>query len=231
MAESFSLRFIRPALALILAGTIIGCASRQPGRLEAIKAPAPRDAQICLVRGFADWYSEGVDLLASELRRQGLGAQSFSEEQWQQLADRLIETRAGDAHDPRRKRGSLVLIGYSWGADDVIAIARDLARRNVAVDLLISIDPVTPDPVPGNVARCVNFYEPNGVLDMLPFLRGIRVEREQGDSAPLDNVNIRSDQAFAEPDTSHATIASNAKIHRAIVALVRQTCALDDAAQ
>ena len=193
-----------------------GCARLPPGRTDAVALPpASRSGQVYLIRGFLDWYSDGMDRLAAELAADGVADAVYQEEQWGDLGDALLARP--------NLSGPLVLIGFSYGADDVVIIARQFAEQGRTIDLLVTIDPVTPDDVPANVRRCVNFYEPNGVWDVLPFLRGIPLRAEPGGVEP-ENVNVRGRADLAEPDTSHATIADNAKVHRAIVDLVRGTC-------
>ena len=94
--------------------------------------------------------------------------------------ERTVMNRSAHPHQP------IVLIGFSYGADDVILIARQLNEKQLPVDLLITIDPVTPAKIPSNVKRCVNFYEPNGIWDIFPWLRGVPVEG----SSTIENINI-----------------------------------------
>jgi len=173
---------------------------------------AARRGHVVLVRGFQDWYSTGIDELTHELTLAGIDAHAYPEDRWRDVAEMLA---ASSTDQP------LVLIGFSYGADDVVAIARELHRP---VDLLMAIDPVTPDAVPANVVRCVNFYQSNGPMDMLPWLRGIPLAREGTSSQPLQNIDIRQRPDLLEPNTSHATIAANRKVHAAMIELVRATC-------
>ena len=202
--------------ALLALATVAGCARLPPGRVDAVAlAPAERPGRVYLIRGFLDWYSTGLDALAADVRRAGVAAAVYREEQWSDLADALL------ARPPLP--GPLVLVGFSYGADDAIHISRRLAEHNRRVDLLVLIDPVTPAPVPANVGRCISFYQPNGAWDLLPFLRGVPVHAAPGAAQPA-NVDVRARPDLVEPNTSHATIAANAKVHRAIVDLIRQTC-------
>jgi hypothetical protein len=192
---------------LVLSIVILsGCSRLSPGSVQAIN-PQP---QICLVRGFLDWYSVGIDRLTEELRSTGIPAHAYREEQWTDLADALL------ANQPSR----IVLIGFSYGADDVISISRRLDEHHLLVELLITIDPVTPDAVPPNVMHCVNFYEPNGFWDLFPWLRGVPLHRESNNSAGLENIDVRRRLDLVEANTSHGTIAANEKVHRAIIDLV-----------
>lgn len=196
---------------LLLGALAAGCARLSTGQIEDI-AP-PRSVNVCLIRGYLDWYSTGIDDLTSELRRGSINAEAFREEQWGDLSQAIIE----HPHRP------IVLIGFSYGADDVILISRRMNERHLPVDLLITIDPVTPAAVPANVKRCLNFYEPNGFWDMFPWLRGVPLNGEAG-VAP-ENINIRSQPELDQPGTSHGTIARNEKLHARIRELVKSACA------
>lgn len=184
-----------------------GCTHVPPERINHLSPTVP--VRIYLVRGFQDWYSTGIDTLADQLRAHGFDAQAFGDSEWHDLADALASS--ANSHTP------IILIGFSYGADDVISISRELTDQHIPVDLLITIDPVTPAAVPANVQHCVNFYESNGFWDIFPWLRGVPLHRETGDSSPLENINIRNRPDLIEPDTSHATIAANPKVHRAII--------------
>jgi pimeloyl-ACP methyl ester carboxylesterase len=187
------------------------CARLPPGRVDDLSQDAP--VRICLIRGFQDWYSTGIDTLADQLRADGFDARAFGDSQWHDLAAALAAST-----DPQKP---IILIGFSYGADDVISISRALAEKHIPIDLLITLDPVTPAAVPANVRRCVNFYESNGVWDLFPWLRGIPLHRENGDPAALENIDIRNRPDLVEPDTRHATIAANPKVHGAIIDLVK----------
>ena len=170
-----------------------------------------------IIPGFHDWYSDGLFELQSLLRVCGVKTTDVPEAQYAKLQHVLL------AAPPT----PVVLIGFSYGADDVITIARALDSRGRKVALLILIDPVTPAAIPPNVSRCVDYYQSNGLWDLLPFLRGVPVRRGAGDNQPLSNVNLRRTPNLLEPNTSHATITSNERVHAAIVEQVAPTYHLE----
>jgi len=190
-------------LLMILAA---GCARLSPGKIADL-AP-PRSVNVVLIRGYLDWYSTGIDQLTQSLVNSGIHAEAYREEQWGDLADQIIKSHPHP----------LILIGFSYGADDVILIARRLSEQHLPVDLLITIDPVTPAAIPTNVKRSVNFYEPNGLWDLFPWLRGVPVTGETGQTP--ENTNIRTRADLDEPGTSHGTIAGNVQVQKCILALV-----------
>jgi pimeloyl-ACP methyl ester carboxylesterase len=149
------------------------------------------------------------------LQEEGFGAEVFGANQWRELTSDLTS---------HGKPARLVLIGFSYGADDVIRIAEELRTRQTPVDLLITIDPVTPPKVPSNVKRCFNYYQSNGPWDAFPWFRGIPLAAAR-DGPSILNQNLRTDRRdLLEPDTSHQTIAANRKLHQEIIARVLEIC-------
>lgn len=68
-----------------------------------------------------------------------------------------------------KRDARIVLLGHSWGAAEVILLARDLERDGVPVSLTIQVDSISKPGkndwlVPANVAEAVNFYQPRGIL-------------------------------------------------------------------
>jgi hypothetical protein len=205
---------------LLLILLLAGCHPLPPGPLDAVgRDPAgPRRGSVYLVRGWQDLWSEGIDRLGNELRAAGLQTQVYRESQWRELSDQLMARYRGRASDD-----PLVLIGFSYGADDVLRISERMKDAGIRPDLVITIDPVTPPLVPGNVQACYNYFQTNGVWDVFPWLRGIPLRA----SVPgqLVNVDIRRDRPdLIEPNMSHATIAGNEKLHREIIQRVLAVC-------
>jgi len=192
------------------------CQRLPPGQVSEVGEPKPtaRAGHVYLFRGFQDWYSDGIEKLTAELKTQGIDAEVFREEQYEDVARAIAKEQSNEP---------LVLIGFSYGADDAIEVGHTLEARHIPIDLLITIDPVTPNTMPSVVRKGVNFYQSNGVWDMLPFLRGIPVEPEQS-SADLQNIRVNDRRDLVEPNTSHATIAANEKLHQEIIKLVLESC-------
>jgi hypothetical protein len=180
---------------------------------------------VYLLRGWNGLWSGGLDSLAADLHSHGLEARVYQQRQARELGDALVRRYRGASDaDP------LVLVGFSFGADEAIRIARRLEAARVPVALLVTLDPVTPPPVPANVLCGLNFYQSNGVWDALPWLRGVPVKSQHAeadddtDGARVANFNIRRRADLSEGATGHHTIAGNRRVHEAIVREVLRAC-------
>jgi hypothetical protein len=197
-----------------------GCHLLAPGALDAVQpiSTTSRKGNVYLIRGWRDLYSAGIDQLAEELRQTGVRAQVYQDAQWPELSATIADRyHVASGFEP------LVLIGFSYGADDVVRISQQLGQHGISPDLLITIDPVTPPPVPANVRVCYNFFQTNGVWDAFPWLRGVPLN--SAGAGMVVNVDIRRDRPdLIEPNTAHSNIAANPKLHQAIIERVLGVC-------
>lgn len=203
---------------LFLAG---GCKSMTPGKLERVRpdSDAPLAGNVYLLRGFIGIWSYGVDHLGQKIQEAGIRASVYQEDQWAKLAETIIQRyRGAPAPEP------LVLIGHSYGADDTLRIARRLEEHQIPVDLIVTLDPVTPPKVPRNVRLCYNIFQSN-LLDTMPFFRGVPLETEDPAGANLQNLNIRADRRdLLEPGTDHFNIEKNPRVHAEVIKKLQEFC-------
>ncbi len=142
------------AVLTLAALSATGCADISQGPTAAIQ-PVARPAEThvghaYLFRGFIGIFSTGMNGLGDELNAQGVQTTVFQADQWQAVAD-TIATRYTD----QRNAEPVVLVGHSYGADNIVRVAQRLKDKNVKIDLLVTLDPVTPPKVParfGNAA-------------------------------------------------------------------------------
>lgn len=211
--------------ALTLLGLLsTGCANIAPGKTEAIQPVATtedtRVGHAYLFRGFIGIFSTGMNTLGDELKEQGVDATVFQADQWASVADTIAE-RYHNAPNAE----PIVLVGHSYGADNILRIAQRLKDKDVKIDLIITLDPVTPPQVPPNVTQVVNLYQSNGVMDALPWLRGIPLEMEKPDSVKLTNANIRTDRTDLLVDgLNHFNIEKQPKVHDEVIKQIEEVC-------
>lgn len=214
--------------ALLLIPLLVGCqtSSMTRGELSAVQplSDQPREGNVYLMRGWIGVFSTGIDSLTGQLNEAGVRATIYQNSQYRELGATIRDTYAGlDHHEP------IILIGHSYGADDMIRIAKIAGEKDVQIDLIVTLDPVTPPSIPPNVKRAVNLYQPNGVWDILPVLRGVPVKpRDEAMAANVENWNLRGNRKdileAAEGKVDHFNIEKKAVVHDAIKALVMEHC-------
>lgn len=206
--------------ATVLAAVSTGCRGLARGNLADVQPVSDRDrvGNVYLVRGWIGIFSTGIDDIAAKLDAAGVRARVYQQDQWRSLADTIAKRYKDGPREP------IVLIGHSYGADGVVAMARRLDAAQVPVDLLLTLDPVVPDAVPGNVRVCVNLYQSNGALDYLPWLRGIPLEKVNDQTATrLENLDIRTERRdLLESGLNHFNIEKKPKVQDEVVRQVLQ---------
>ena len=112
--------------------------------------------------------------------------------------------------------GPIILVGHSLGANEQIKVARNLARANIPVALLMTIDAVSPLTVPPNVAKVVNIYKPSFV----PMFSGLVLKAMDPKSTHIENINVAT---LKDAAVNHFTIDSNKTIQQVMVDSVLAT--------
>ena len=199
-----------------------GCTSMTPGPLERVQAVSnqPRVGNVYLLRGWIGVFSYGINDLTTKINRAGVRANVYQDDQWDSLGEKIRERYvSAPRHEP------LVLIGHSYGADDVLRVSQRLGAAGITVDLVVTLDPVSPPEVPANVRRCYNLYQSNAVLDKLPMFHGIPLTQAVGSHGELKNLDVRKDRTdLLEPGTNHFNIEKKGKIHDEVLKEVLATC-------
>lgn len=201
----------------------IGCTSVPNGSLSAVApiSDKPRVGNVYLVRGFIGVFSTGMDDLSKEISSHGIRSIVYQDAQTGELSKAIIAAYANKPdHEP------LVLIGHSYGADDVVRISRDLNKHHIPVDLLVTFDPVVPGKVPDNVRLTLNYYKPQGALDVLPWLRGIPLEKTSSNNpGNLANINLATSRPdLLESGTNHFNIEKNHLIYSDLMNDLLEIC-------
>jgi hypothetical protein len=164
------------------------------------------DTQVYLLRGWFGVFSAGMDALSDELQGKGVKAEAIGHLAWRATVSKIAADRAAG------KAGPLVLVGHSQGANNVIEMARELEKKKIPVDLLVTLAPFMQDPVPGNVVRALNYYQAGGW--------GAPLSGDAGFRGKISNVDMGG-----EIGTFHINIDKSAKVQadiaREIIAVSR----------
>ena len=175
--------------------------ARSPHQHQVVSSVRPHQ-RVYLLRGLMDVFSVGLDQLAAELRQRGVdavvGNHSLSSEYASEAA---ADCKAG-------RINSIAIVGHSLGAGAGVEMADQLGQAGVKVGLVVTVDPVDKTTVPANVRTLENFYVSGGA--------GQTVERSGGFHGSLQNIDMSAD-----PGMDHVAVANSARVHRAVLGLVR----------
>jgi pimeloyl-ACP methyl ester carboxylesterase len=205
----------------VLALFTSGCVALN-GKFSEIRpaSPSEREGQVVLLRGWAGIWSLGLDTLGKKINAAGTHATVFQYSQWSSLAKALAKNQR-DAQHPE----PLVLIGHSYGADDAVRIAQALKSAGVKVDLLVTIDPISPPPIPSNVSTALDYFESRGTGDVVPAFRGIPIKAAPDFTGLLRNYDLAADRRdLRTGGVSHIEIEEDEKIHAEILQWIRKVC-------
>jgi hypothetical protein len=166
---------------------------------ESSRGPRASATQVYLLRGLLNVFSLGMDSLADELHSAGISATVANHTSWQGIADEIAANyRAG-------RRGPIVLVGHSLGADAVMEMGEYLGQKGVPVSLIVPFDGRNPHAASANVARVLNFYKNADV----------KITRGPGFHGELNNYYA------ADPNVTHFNIDKYARFHAMVIAKVR----------
>src|SRR5258705_9512798 len=160
-------------------------------------SPARAETRVLLLRGWFGVFSTGLDAIADALNAKGIRAEVTGHLQWKAAAEEILRERA------QGKTDSIVLVGHSQGANNVIDMARGLEAQNAPVALLVTLAPYRQDPLPANVMRAINYYQSGGWGAPLTGGPGFR--------GKLSNVDVAEDSSV-----SHINIDKSARIQAEI---------------
>lgn len=138
------------------------------------------EADTAIVIGFLGGHVDRANAnhvevqLAQKLRTEfgpSIDAETFENRRYLDAYKRILTLLDAD-HDgtlsiTEKSRARIILYGHSWGAAAVLALARQLQQDAIPVQLTIQVDSVPhfgqdDSVIPGNVAKAVNFYQPQG---------------------------------------------------------------------
>jgi hypothetical protein len=166
---------------------------------EPSAGPRASATQVYLIRGFMDVFSMGMDSLAVELHRAGISAVVDGYNDWQSIAAQIAANyKAG-------RRGPIVLVGHSFGADAVIFIAESLGQMGVPVALVIPFDGTYSHAAPANVAHVLNLYLSNDV----------KITAGPGFHGELTNYYV------SDAGLTHTTIDKSPRLHAMVISKIR----------
>jgi hypothetical protein len=190
----FRMAFLFAAVLMTAALTSAGSCFSAVSQAAAASAP-----QVYLMRGFLNVFSLGMDSLAAELRGVGISATVASYASWQEVAREIAANyKAG-------RRGPIVLVGHSFGADAVMDMGRYLGEMGVPVALIVPFDETYPHAATANVARVLNIYKSEDA----------KITRGPGFHGEITNYNV------PDANVSHTNIDEVPRLHTMVINRIR----------
>ena len=215
-------------LFITLASFLGGCADFTAGL-----APLDRTVDATLVqeharagkvycgRGWLGIFSTGMMSLADRIdQKEGITAVSTADMEYPRLQEWLVsQYKKGTMTEP------LVLLGHSWGADDMVRVSERLKQEGITVDLLVLIDPVTPPAAPTNVKRVYCVYKSHPETDAFPFWRGVAASVVDPKATTLENIDLRTAKVdFDTTNITHPYVDKIEGVHDMCIAEIKKVC-------
>lgn len=146
------------------------------------RAAADSSTSPIIIFGFVGGLVRHDDMIHDEVRfaarlrkdyPAGADVETFENRNGETAHQRII-TLLDANHDgklsPEEKQSArIILYGHSWGAAEVVSLARSLEREDIPILLTVQVDSVSKfaqndEVIPANVAQAVNFYQTDGLL-------------------------------------------------------------------
>ena len=152
-----------------------------------------RTGEVILLRGLANVFSRGMDVIGDRLRAKGVDARVYNHAAWENLAIDIIARS-------KRKQVSypIIIMGHSLGGNAAVQMATHLGKRGVPVSFVVAFDPTVTNYVGPKISRVVNYYLPNG--------KNV-VRRGSGFRGKLSNINVSNFR-----DIKHTTVEKTRKL-------------------
>jgi hypothetical protein len=133
-------------------------------------------SEVQLAQRLRHEYSPSVHVEAFENRRR--------EDAHKLILSWLAGDGNGKPSEEQKRAARVILYGHSWGANAVVALARDLQTDGVPVLLTVQVDSIAKGGqndgvIPGNVAQAINFYQDKGWLHGQRRIRAADAARTQ----------------------------------------------------
>lgn len=161
-----------------------------------------RTGEVYLLRGLANVFSRGMDVLGVRLVKKGVDARVYNHGAWRDLANNIIARN-------KRKQVSypIIIMGHSLGGNASVIMAKYLGDRGVKVRYVVAFDPTITTFVGSNVKQVTNYYLPNdehsNIVRKTPKftgkLRNVKVTKIAG----IKHTNVEKNRGLQNKSIQH----------------------------
>ncbi|MBL1407047.1 MAG: hypothetical protein COC00_013750 [Rhizobiales bacterium] len=171
-------QFLKSKILLVCVGLIFGIISSTAiAHANCSKITPTKQGEVYFLRGLANIFSLGLDVMAKRVTEDGLKNCVFNHHHWNTLAGDLIARNSlGQISYP------VIIVGHSLGANVAPLLATKLGAHNIPVSYVVMLDPVEAEPVGPNVNEVVNYY--------LPKHKETRIFAAEGFTGTIENINV-----------------------------------------
>jgi pimeloyl-ACP methyl ester carboxylesterase len=142
---------------VVVGVALVACACLAwPGQTRAHEGSRARGgAHLYVLLGFGN-MSPGLSEFGSRIGMRGIPTTVRNHGEWPALAqDAIAQYKSG-------RLRSIMIVGHSLGGSAAAAMAAELGRAGVPVQLVVTLDPVGGSATSSNVRRSVNIFPGNG---------------------------------------------------------------------
>lgn len=163
---------------VVIATLMLGVfSSTTSANANCAKIKPSKQGEVYFLRGLANIFSLGLDVMAKRVSEDGLKNCVFNHHHWNTLAGDLIaDNSLGKISFP------IIIVGHSLGANVAPLLATKLGAHNIPVSYVVMLDPVEAEPVGPNVQEVVNYY--------LPKHKETRLFAADGFTGTIENINV-----------------------------------------
>lgn len=144
-----------------------------------------RTGEIYLLRGLANIFSRGMDVMGQRLVKKGIDARVFNHGAWKSLADNIVAR-----NKVKQVSYPIIIMGHSLGGNASVQMAKYLGDRGIKVRYVVAFDPTITTFVGRNVNQVTNYYLPNEKHTNV-------VRKAPGFSGKLKNVRVTNIRGIA----------------------------------
>ncbi len=160
-----------------------------------------RTGEIILLRGLANVFSKGMDVIGDRLKAKGVDARVYNHGAWENLAlDIVTRSKSKKVSYP------IIIMGHSLGGNASVQMATYLGERGIPVSYVVAFDPTVTTYAGKKVKRVVNYYLPNGKNT---------VRRRFDFKGKLANINVSNIEGI-----KHTTVEKTRKLQNQAISNV-----------
>src|SRR5262249_15483093 len=166
----------------------------------ALSGRAQASGHIYLLKGLADIFPTGLDVLDEKLVQRGYNATVHPYDLYNSLAEEAARLQ-------KSGKGPIIIMGQSLGADAAFYMAEKMKTLGAPVAVVVTFWPTTNLVAPSNAGEVVNYYTVN-----------ILVSKGAGFKGSISNINLNS-----AADINHLSIEKSNRLHASVISRIRRS--------